>query len=149
MGLDTEHEPPSGVDVKNTWRCIPTFNMSSRRDKVNFEMYIYFRTSTLIFYLWILTELTFPWKPPAECLSWSIVFQISIRPSREGTLARLLRVLYFRISRYSDCLRVGRPRSRSSSPGITNNFYFSTSSRPALGSTQPPPRWIRDAFPGG
>jgi hypothetical protein len=41
-------------------------------------------------------------------------------------------------SRYSDWLRAGRPRGRSSSPGRTKNFLFSKSSRPALGSTQPP-----------
>jgi hypothetical protein len=35
-------------------------------------------------------------------------------------------------------LRAGRPRGRSSSPGRVKNSHFSTSSRPALGSTQPP-----------
>jgi hypothetical protein len=39
---------------------------------------------------------------------------------------------------YSDWLRAGRLRSRSSSPGRVKNFLFSTSSRPALESTQPP-----------
>jgi hypothetical protein len=34
------------------------------------------------------------------------------------------------------------PRSRSSSPGVVKNFLFSTSSRPALGSTQPPIQWV-------
>jgi hypothetical protein len=42
------------------------------------------------------------------------------------------------LSRYSDWLRAGRLRVRSSSPGRVKNFLFSTSSRPALGSTQPP-----------
>jgi hypothetical protein len=42
------------------------------------------------------------------------------------------------LSRYSDWLRAGRPRGRSSSPGRVNNFLLSTSSRPALGPTQPP-----------
>jgi hypothetical protein len=41
-------------------------------------------------------------------------------------------------SRYSDWLRVGRPRGRTSSPGRIKKFLFSKSSRPALGSTQPP-----------
>jgi hypothetical protein len=41
-------------------------------------------------------------------------------------------------SRYSDWLQAGRPRDRSSSPSGGNNFLFSTSSRPALGPTQPP-----------
>jgi hypothetical protein len=42
------------------------------------------------------------------------------------------------LSRYSDWLRAGRPRGRISSPGRVKDFVFSTSSRPALGSTQPP-----------
>jgi hypothetical protein len=41
-------------------------------------------------------------------------------------------------SQYSDWIRAGRPRGRSSSPGRVKNFLFFTSSRPALGSTQPP-----------
>jgi hypothetical protein len=47
-------------------------------------------------------------------------------------------------SRYSDCLRAGRPRDRS--PGRVKNFLFSTSSRPALGSTQPPIKWVPGAL---
>jgi hypothetical protein len=38
-------------------------------------------------------------------------------------------------SRYSDWLRAGRPRGRSSSPGKVKNFLFYTSFRPVLGST--------------
>jgi hypothetical protein len=45
-------------------------------------------------------------------------------------------------SRYSDWLRTGRRRDRSSSPGRVKNFLFSTSSRPALGPTQPPNQWV-------
>jgi hypothetical protein len=41
-------------------------------------------------------------------------------------------------SRYSDWLRAGRQRSRSSSPGRVKNCHFSTSSTPALGPTQLP-----------
>jgi hypothetical protein len=41
-------------------------------------------------------------------------------------------------SRDSDCLWDGRPRVRSSSLGRVKNFLFSKSSRPALGSNQPP-----------
>jgi hypothetical protein len=41
-------------------------------------------------------------------------------------------------SQYSDRLRAWRPRGQSSSPGRVKNFHFSTSSRPALGSTKPP-----------
>jgi hypothetical protein len=36
----------------------------------------------------------------------------------------------------------GRPRGRNSSPGGVKNFHFSKSSRPALGSTQPPIQWV-------
>jgi hypothetical protein len=38
----------------------------------------------------------------------------------------------------------------SSSPGGVKNFLFSTSSRSALGSTQPPIEWVPEALsPGG
>jgi hypothetical protein len=40
------------------------------------------------------------------------------------------------------------PRGRSSSPGRMKNFLFSTSSRPVLGSTQPPIQWVSGAFTG-
>jgi hypothetical protein len=43
--------------------------------------------------------------------------------------------------RYSNWLSAGRARRSSSSPGRVKNFLFSTSSRPALGSTQPPIQW--------
>jgi hypothetical protein len=46
------------------------------------------------------------------------------------------------LSRYSDELLAGRPRFRSSSPGGVENFHSSMSSRPALGSTQPPIQWV-------
>jgi hypothetical protein len=52
-------------------------------------------------------------------------------------------------SRYSDWLRAGRPRGRSSSPGTVKNFLFSMSSRPALGSNQTPIQWVPGAFLGG
>jgi hypothetical protein len=50
------------------------------------------------------------------------------------------------LSRYSDWLRAGRPRSQSSSPGTIKNFLFSTSSRPALGLIQPPIHWVPGAL---
>jgi hypothetical protein len=43
----------------------------------------------------------------------------------------------------------GRPTGRSSSPGGGKNFLFSTSSRPALGSTQPPTQWVPGALSPG
>jgi hypothetical protein len=53
------------------------------------------------------------------------------------------------LSRYSDWLRAGRPRGRSSSPGRVKNFHFSISSRPALGPTQPPIQWVPGAVSPG
>jgi hypothetical protein len=44
--------------------------------------------------------------------------------------------------RYSDWLRAGRPRGRSSSSGRVKNLLFSTSFRPALGSNHPPIQWV-------
>jgi hypothetical protein len=41
-------------------------------------------------------------------------------------------------SRYSDCLRAGQPRGRSSSPGTVKNLLFSPSFQPSVGSTQIP-----------
>jgi hypothetical protein len=43
--------------------------------------------------------------------------------------------------RHSGWLRIGRPRGRISSPGRVKNFLFYTSSRLALGFTQPHIRW--------
>jgi hypothetical protein len=49
------------------------------------------------------------------------------------------------IGRYSDWLRGARPRDRICSPGRVKNFLFSTSFRPAMGSTQPPIQWVPEA----
>jgi hypothetical protein len=46
----------------------------------------------------------------------------------------------------SDWLRAGRLRGRSLSPDRVKNFLFYTSSRPALGSTQPPVQWVLGAL---
>jgi hypothetical protein len=46
-------------------------------------------------------------------------------------------------------VRAGRPRGRSSSPGRVKNFLFSKSSRPNLGSTQPPIQWVPGALSPG
>jgi hypothetical protein len=45
-------------------------------------------------------------------------------------------------SLYSDWLRAGWPICHSSSPGRGKIFLLSTSSRPVLGSTQPPVQWV-------
>jgi hypothetical protein len=49
-------------------------------------------------------------------------------------------------SRYSEWLRAGQRRGRSSSPGGDKNSHFSISSRPALGPTQHPIQWILGLF---
>jgi hypothetical protein len=46
-----------------------------------------------------------------------------------------------------DWLRAGRQRGRNSSSGRVKNFLFSTSSRPTLGSTQPPIKWVPGVLP--
>jgi hypothetical protein len=43
-------------------------------------------------------------------------------------------------------LRAGRLRGRGSSTGTVKNVLFSTSSRPALGPTQPPVQWAPGAL---
>jgi hypothetical protein len=50
---------------------------------------------------------------------------------------------------YSDWLRAGRARCRSSSPGRVKNVLFSTPSRPALGFTQPRIQWVPGALSPG
>jgi hypothetical protein len=50
---------------------------------------------------------------------------------------------------YSDWLGAGRPRGRSSSPGKFKNFLFSTSSRLAVGPTQPPLQCVPGALSPG
>jgi hypothetical protein len=52
-------------------------------------------------------------------------------------------------SRYSDWLRAGKPRGRSSSPGGGKDFLFSMPFRPALGPTQHPIQWVPGAFSPG
>jgi hypothetical protein len=51
--------------------------------------------------------------------------------------------------RYSDRLRTGRPRGRSSSPGRGKIFLIFTSSRPVLGPTQHPIQWVLEALSPG
>jgi hypothetical protein len=40
----------------------------------------------------------------------------------------------------------GRLRGWGSSPGRVKNYYFFMSSRPTLGSTQPPIEWVPEAL---
>jgi hypothetical protein len=52
-------------------------------------------------------------------------------------------------SRCGDWLRAGRPRGRSLCPGRVKNFLFTKSSRPGLGSMQPPIQWVLGALSPG
>jgi hypothetical protein len=51
-----------------------------------------------------------------------------------------------RRSRYSNWPQAGRPRGRSSNTGRVKVFLFSTSSKPALGLTQPPIKCVPGAL---
>jgi hypothetical protein len=63
--------------------------------------------------------------------------------------ARLVYFFFIVGGRYSDWLRAGRLRGRSSSPSRVMNFLFSTSSRPSLGSTQHRIQWGPGALSSG
>jgi hypothetical protein len=52
-------------------------------------------------------------------------------------------------SRYSDWLRAGRPGVGVRVPVGAPIFHFSASSRPALGPTQPPIKWVYGALSPG
>jgi hypothetical protein len=52
-------------------------------------------------------------------------------------------------SRYGDCLRTGRLRSRSSSTGWVKNIVSSTSSRPVLGPSQLSRQWASGSLSPG
>jgi hypothetical protein len=75
---------------------------------------------------------------------------VSVFEKRQKDTQRLLRLLkllayviiFWVASRCNDLLRAERPRGRSSSPGMVKNFHFSMSSRPVLGTTQPPIQWV-------
>jgi hypothetical protein len=62
-------------------------------------------------------------------------------------LSLLSQKLPRQLSQYSDRLRAGRPRGRSSCPDKVKNFHFFISSRPVLGSTHFPIQWVLGAFP--
>jgi hypothetical protein len=71
---------------------------------------------------------------------------ISSKATSTQRLIQLCEETAWERSRYSDWLRAARPRGRSSSPGRVQNFLFSTASRPALGSIQPPIQWVPGAL---
>jgi hypothetical protein len=75
-------------------------------------------------------------------LKWHIiVFKFSLkttlpRPHQKRSLCAYRWTSSY--SRYRNWLWTGQPKGQSSSPGRVKNFLFCTSSRPALGPTQPP-----------
>jgi hypothetical protein len=79
---------------------------------------------------------------------WQLCARLAFLVPRYPLLMFNVSLLVIR-SRYSDWLRAGRPRGRSSRPGGVRNFHFSMSSRPALGSTQPLIQWVPGALSSG
>jgi hypothetical protein len=79
----------------------------------------------------------------ALCSSTTSVYVLPLMLEAKFYTKRILSNIM--ISRYCDCLRERRS-GRSSSPGRVNNFNFSTSSRPALWSIQPPIYWVPGAL---
>jgi hypothetical protein len=80
-------------------------------------------------------KVPFIFKPPF----YAHVFQLV--PSLQ-VFRRNFWTYFWSHGRYSDWLQAGRPRGRRSKPRRVKNFLFSTSSRPAVGSTQPPIQWV-------
>jgi hypothetical protein len=102
------------------------------------------------------------WAPAQPSLPlWPFVFRLFLCPENGGSrflrnVANYLQRCYIPEDsnfhshrRYSDWLRAGRPRGRSSSPGKGKTCLFSTSSRPVLGPTQPPIQWVPGALSQG
>jgi hypothetical protein len=75
-----------------------------------------------------------------SCILFCVLFAINFN-GRHTEYMYLCCISIYNISRYSsrhsDWLWAGRPRGRSSSPDTVNNFYFTISSRSALGVKQP------------
>jgi hypothetical protein len=98
----------------------------------------------------------FSWMNPIHNLTFNLLRSIVILssylgPGHSRSLTQILHTFLITHntqtrSRYSDWLRTGRPRGRISSPGRFKHFPFSASSRPALGSTQPPFRLVPGGF---
>jgi hypothetical protein len=87
---------------------------------------------------------------PLSCLSFSLYpffcflscLPFSTYPQSSPDIVSLFIITS---SSYRDWLRAERV-GRSRSPGRVNSFLFSTSSRPVLGSTQPPIQWVPTAL---
>jgi hypothetical protein len=88
---------------------------------------------------------------------WLAVHEVPITPPSpfspclgESSHSRICEQLtHPNCSQYSNWLWAGRPRGWSSSPGRVKNSLFSMSSRPALGTTQPPIQWVPGALSPG
>jgi hypothetical protein len=96
------------------------------------------------------------WWDVLECLGTFITSRFSKQemdiPSREVMVSPQVAEIGSSTSQnrvLCGLLRTGRPRSRNSSRGRVKNFLFSTSSRPALGSAQPPIQWVMGALVPG
>jgi hypothetical protein len=72
------------------------------------------------------------------CANFSSLSVLTLPLSLSLSLSLVQIFFCAQCNRYSDWLWAGRLRSWSLSPGRVKNFLFSMSSRPALGSTQPP-----------
>jgi hypothetical protein len=81
---------------------------------------------------------------PTPAGIWTLVAQPGIINFNDGTSS-----LHFYCNILKSIARISGSRGRSLSSGRVKNFLFSTSSRQALGSTQPPIQWVLGAlFPG-
>jgi hypothetical protein len=83
---------------------------------------------------------------PSVTMKWNGVLRLDV----SVLFAILLEIKESRLlSRYSDWLRAGRQRGRSSSPGRVNNFALFIRSSPVLGFSQPPIQWLPWALSPG
>jgi hypothetical protein len=91
-------------------------------------------------------------KPSAVIWDRTLAADVGSQRSTTGVMARSF-IFKDAISTayaiYSEWLLAGRLRGRSLSPGRVKNIHFSMSSRPALGSTQPPIQWVPTALFSG
>jgi hypothetical protein len=76
-------------------------------------------------------------------------FELSGRYSEAKNFLSFFFKSYVPLLLFRRWLRAGRLRGWGSSPGRVKNYYFSISSRPALGSTQPPIQWVPGALSRG
>jgi hypothetical protein len=78
-------------------------------------------------HLWWLSQISYSWDFKFSCCQWELG----------------------QCSRHSDWLWAVQPRGWSLSPGGGKNFHYSMSSKPALGSNQPPIQWVSGILSSG